>query len=146
MTKQRFRPHLEMLETRYLPSTVTNLADSDPGSLRDAIATTEPGGIVDFQPDLAGTIILTSGELAINKDLTIAGPGAGIITVAGDNARMFNIAQNFTVDISGLSIGSFYHHGDDGNILNAGNLVVSDAIISHGYAAFSHGAGIFNSG
>src|SRR6516162_2566653 len=77
---------LELLETRCLPSTVTNLSDHDPGSLRDAIATSPNGGTVDFQPGLSGTIVLTTGELAISKDLTIEGPGANVITVSGNHA------------------------------------------------------------
>jgi predicted outer membrane repeat protein len=83
---------------------VTNLSDHDPGSLRDAITKTPSGGTVDFQPGLTGTIVLTSGELAISKDLTIEGPGADGITVSGNHAcRVFDVA-NFTVAISGLTI------------------------------------------
>jgi hypothetical protein len=67
---------LELLEGRCVPSTVTNLADAGPGSLRDAIAMTPSGGTVDFQAGLSGTITLTTGELDINKDLTIDGPYA----------------------------------------------------------------------
>ena len=102
--RRRSRLCLELLEARCLPSTVTNLSDHDPGSLRDAIATTPDGGTVDFQAGLTGTIILTSGELAINENLTIEGPGASVITVSGNKAsRVFAIA-NFTVAISGLTI------------------------------------------
>src|SRR6516162_3385348 len=101
---RRSRLHLETLEGRCLPSTVTNLSDHDPGSLRDAITKTPSGGTVDFQPGLTGTIVLTSGELAISKDLTIEGPGADGITVSGNHAcRVFDVA-NFTVAISGLTI------------------------------------------
>src|SRR6516165_3312670 len=99
----RSRPCLELLESRCLPSTVTNLSDHDPGSLRDAIATSPDGGTVDFQPGLTGTIVLTTGELAINKDLTIEGPGADVITVSGNKAsRVFNIGK--TVAILRLTI------------------------------------------
>src|SRR5438309_10133958 len=82
---RRGRPSLESLESRCLPSTVTNLTDHDPGSLRDALATTPQGGIVDFQPGLSGTITLTSATLALTQDLTIAGLGAGLITVSGNH-------------------------------------------------------------
>jgi len=72
----RCQPRLELLEGRCLPSTVTNLNDAGAGSLRQAIIDTPSGGTVDFQDGLTGTITLPSGELLINKDLTIAGPGA----------------------------------------------------------------------
>src|SRR6516164_4234442 len=87
-----YRPHLENLESRELPSTVTNLNDTGSGSLRQAILDTPASGTVDFQPGLSGTITLTSDELLIDKDLNIAGPGAGVITVSGDNAsRVFEL-------------------------------------------------------
>src|SRR5512142_1600009 len=73
----RRRPCLEGLEGCCLLSTVTSLDDAGPGSLREAIALTPAGGTVDFQPGLSGTITLTSGELAITKDLNLVGPGAG---------------------------------------------------------------------
>src|SRR5262245_6909968 len=90
--RPRFLPRLEVLEGRCVPSTVTNLNDAGPGSLRDAIALTPPGGTVDFQPGLTGTIVLRTGELAVAKDLTIAGPAAAVLTVSGNYAsRVFNI-------------------------------------------------------
>ena len=89
---RRCRPRLEVLEDRCVPTTVMNLLDSGSGSLRQAILDTPAGGTVDFQPGLSGTITLTSGELAIGNDLTIAGPGADIITVSGNHAsRVFDI-------------------------------------------------------
>src|SRR5262245_59608038 len=92
---------LEALEGRLVPTTVTNLNDAGAGSLRQAILDTDSGGAVDFQPGLSGTITLTTGELAIGKDLTLAGPGASVLTVSGNHAsRVFDIAASFMVDIS----------------------------------------------
>src|SRR5262245_48583031 len=83
--KPTFVPRLEILEGRSLPSTfsVLNLADSGPGSLRDAIAAAEanPGpDQIDFGHNVKGTITLTSGQLTITSDLTINGPGADQLT------------------------------------------------------------------
>src|SRR6516225_4851282 len=101
----RTRPHIEAFEDRCVPTTVTNLTDHDPGSLRDAIATTPSGGTVDFQSGLTGTITLTSGELAISHNLTITGPGAGIITVSGNNAsRVLEVLPGVTAALSGLTV------------------------------------------
>jgi hypothetical protein len=151
--RRRSRLRLETLEGRCLPSTVSNLSDHDPGSLRDAIATTPAGGTVDFQAGLSGTITLTSGELAINKDLTIAGPGANVITVSGNSAsRVFEIAATYTVGISGLTIadGSVVNGDNGGGILNSGTLTVSASTISNnsamGIFLNGLGGGIYNSG
>src|SRR5262245_54296020 len=77
--KSRSRPGLECLERRAVPSTltVTNLSDSGAGSLRGQIAAAASGDTIVFDGSLRGTISLTSGELAISRNLTIQGPGAG---------------------------------------------------------------------
>ncbi|PYJ59736.1 MAG: hypothetical protein DME24_11985, partial [Verrucomicrobia bacterium] len=51
---------------------VTTTDDSGPGSLREAIATAAPGETVTFA--VSGVIALSSGELVITTNLTIAGP------------------------------------------------------------------------
>ena len=82
--------------------TVTNLNDDGPGSLRDAIANTPQGRTVDFS--VTGVIELAS-ELVIDKDITILGPGAGQLTVSGDNTtRIFNITGGINIKISHITI------------------------------------------
>src|SRR5690349_21903848 len=69
--------------------TVVNTNDSGTGSLRQAIIEANgaagPDDIV-FAPTLQGTIVLTSGQLMVTDSLTIAGPGAGKISVSGNGA------------------------------------------------------------
>jgi hypothetical protein len=56
---------------------VLNNLDSGAGSLRAEIAAARSKDTIVFAPSLKGqTITLTSGELLIDKDLTIAGPEA----------------------------------------------------------------------
>jgi hypothetical protein len=135
-----------MLEGRCLPSTVTNLNDAGPGSLRDAIALTPAGGTVDFQAGLTGTIVLTTGQLTIDNDLTIAGPGADVLTVSGNHAsRVFNIGTALTVAISGIAVANGETNADGGGILNAGTLTVTNSTLS-GNAAEDVGGAISNAG
>src|SRR6516165_5728506 len=91
----RFRPALEMLEDRCVPSTltVTNTLDSGAGSLRAEIRAAHDGYTIVFAPSLVGqTITLTSGELLIDHGVTMTGPGAGNLTVSGNNvSRVFEV-------------------------------------------------------
>ena len=82
---------------------VTNTNDSGPGSLRDALAVANDGDTIDAT-GVSGTILLTSGELQINHNVTINGPGAGNLAVNGNaTSRVFeNFASNVT--ISGFTV------------------------------------------
>jgi parallel beta-helix repeat protein len=145
-----------VLEGRCLPSTVTNLNDAGAGSLRQAILDTPAGGTVDFQPGLSGTITLTSGELLIDKDLTISGPGADVLTVSGNNAsRVFEVATSTTVNISGLTIANGFLGVDlaeGAGILNSGTLTITSSVLTGNSVAYSSasayvfGGAIYNSG
>jgi hypothetical protein len=143
--RPRGRLHLEVLEGRCLPSTVTNLNDSGPGSLRDALATTPAGGTVSFQPGLSGSIALTTGQLEVSHDLTIAGPGAGAITVSGSHtSRVFHIPIAATATISGLAVTNG-QASDGGGISVDGALNLSRCVLS-GNTASGSGGGLFSSG
>src|SRR5246127_4858651 len=73
--------------------TVTNTNDSGPGSLRQALVDSHDGDTINFDPALNGqTILLTTAELAIAKNVTISGPGANLLAVSRDqNAPGFRI-------------------------------------------------------
>src|SRR5262252_5385068 len=118
-----------------LPATiivVTNTNDSGPGSLRDALAIANDGDTIDAS-GVSGTILLTSGELQINRNLTINGPGAGSLAVSG-NATL-RVFENFAaaVTISGLTIMNGNSPDQDGGgILNHGGLtLLSSSIVSN---------------
>jgi hypothetical protein len=151
--RSRRRLTLELLEGRCLPSTVTNLDDAGDGSLRQALLDTPAGGVVEFQAGLTGTINLTSGELVINNDVTIAGPGADLLNVSGNHrGRVFDIPAPVHVDISGLTIsnGQVAAGVNGGGIYNVGRLTVADCTLSGNTTPAvvdgGSGGGIFNAG
>ncbi|MEY2482408.1 MAG: hypothetical protein QOK24_936 [Verrucomicrobiota bacterium] len=121
---------------------VTNNADSGSGSLRQAIADACTGGTVIFDDSqVVSPITLTTAELLINKNLTITGPGANVLTVkrsaAGmtPNFRIFEIASGANVTISGLTISNgaiagVGNTGSGGGILNFGTLAVDGLVVS----------------
>ena len=124
--------------------TVTNINDSGPGSFRQAVLnanTTGGSNTIGFQSGLTGTIILTGGQLTINNNLTIQGPGAGSLAISGNRAsRIFSIASGVTVAISGLSLLNGYDASFGGAISNAGNLTIANSTLAN------NAAGTTNSG
>jgi hypothetical protein len=122
---------------------VTNTNDSGPGSLRDALAVANDGDTINFDSSLKGqTITLTSGELNVDKDVTISGPGANNLTVDGNaQSRVFYVNPGTIVAISGLTITNGYTN-DGGGIWNDGALMLSDCTVSDNSAEY--GGGILN--
>ncbi|MEG4304889.1 DUF4347 domain-containing protein [Microcoleus sp. D3_18a_C4] len=77
--------------------TVTNNNDSGPGSLRSAIASAATGDTIQFASTLASqTITLTSGQLVINKNLTIDASAAINLTISGNNASRVMLTEGST--------------------------------------------------
>jgi predicted outer membrane repeat protein len=124
-TAARFRPQLETLEGRWVPTTlhVTTTFDSGytgDGSLRGEIAQAQKGDIIDFTIPTTDrgynastgtwTITLTQGELQISKSLSIQGPGASQLAISGGShyfygSRIFEVdGSTTTVNLSGLSL------------------------------------------
>jgi hypothetical protein len=122
--------------------TVKNGNDSGPGSLRQAIIDASPGDTINFAPSVT-TVTLTSGELVIDKNVTIAGPGANRLTVTTNppdfvSFRVFNISSSTaTVSISGITISNgFTQEGPGGGgILNAGVLTLTGCTISGNFVS-----------
>jgi hypothetical protein len=86
--------------------TVTNLNDSGAGSFRQAIEASEatPGdGVISFTSGLSGTIILASDLPVITQNLTIIGPGIGIILSGNNSWKMFNVINNAQLTISQMT-------------------------------------------
>src|SRR5262245_34379656 len=77
VARRTFRPTLEALEDRWVPSTLTVTTTADggavPGSLRTEIKAAKSGDTINFAPSLFNngpqTITLTKGELLINNNL-----------------------------------------------------------------------------
>ncbi|MDT8408136.1 MAG: choice-of-anchor Q domain-containing protein [Wenzhouxiangellaceae bacterium] len=134
--------------------TVTNLENGGDGSLRHAIGIAAPGDTIEFQPGLAGTIVLQSALPLLDQNIRIIGPGPATISVSGNAEqpeqppiRVFEIESGAEVEISGLTITNGRGDFGGGGISNRGRLTLSDCIVSNNAAeAFSAGGGIDNFG
>jgi len=126
---------------------VTTTADSGPGSLRDAISNAAPGETITFSG--VGTITLTSGELLIDKDLIISGPGPGSLVIQRSTAsgtpdfRIFH-ASSANVIISGLTVSNGRDDFGGGGIYNDFDLTLNDCDVTGNFAAA--GGGMENDG
>lgn len=85
---------------------VTSIMDSGPGSLREILANADAESTVTFDPSLKGqTLVLTSGALVIQKNLTLLGLGASSFTIQGNgSSRLFTFAAGTTNTLSGLTL------------------------------------------
>jgi LPXTG-site transpeptidase (sortase) family protein len=115
--------------------TVNNNFDSGAGSLRQAVTDAVSGDTITFNPSLAGqTILLTSGEISIDKSLTIDGSSLGSqVTISGNTAsRIFNIGEaSLALDSLKLINGKADHGGA---ILNNGTLFITNSTFSNNTA------------
>jgi hypothetical protein len=141
---------LNATSARAATITVTNGNDSGPGSLRQAVLNASSGDTINFAPSVTN-VTLTSGELVIDKNLIITGPGANRLTVqvgTAINARVFNITSStVTVSISGITISNGHAEYDSGGgILNAGALTLTDCTISDNFAGNFAGIPIVGGG
>src|SRR6476469_2405795 len=129
--------------------TVTNTNDSGPGSLRQALADANNGDTINFA--VTGAIALTTGELLVNKSLTISGPGAGVLAVDGNATyRVFHVAPSKAVIISDLAITNGNPNTqpvpDGGGIYNDHATLTPNNCTVNNNAAFRDGGGVHNAG
>jgi len=136
---------------------VTNLADSGPGSLRQAVldSDTAANGLPDtitFAPGLAGTITLTTGELAHTDALTINGPGADKLAISGNGAsRIFNHESGpvgYWLILNGLTLRDALAPGDGGAIRMGDEILILNncAFVNNATATGAGGAIAFVGG
>jgi len=140
--------------------TVNTLVDENNGigvgagnSLREVVFAAPAGETIDFS--VTGTINLTLGEILINKNLTILGPGANLLTIDasgsdptpavnnGDGSRIFHVDDGgsglIDVIISGLTLTGGDSSGRGGAIFSFENLAIGACTLT-GNAAVDGGA------
>ncbi len=120
---------------------VINLNDNGPGSLREAISTTTDGDVIKLL--IAGKMILTGGELVIDKNIVIRGPESDILEISGSgSSRVFNVSGSDVV-IENIGITNGFTAGSGGGILNTGGLTLRRVVATMN-AADEFGGGLMN--
>ena len=130
--------------------TVTNLADSGAGTLRDRIATASPGDTINF--GVVGKVTLSS-QLTISKNLRIDGLGVFFTQLSGNNStRIFNITAGMATINSMLvsdgrvvgTNGALGQHGE--NVSGGGILISNGATLGMSAVIISNNAAIGGQG
>jgi hypothetical protein len=139
--------HVDIGAVEVNPNTiVTTATDNVAGSLRNVIAGVLPNDLVSFAPNLSGqTILLTSGQITLNNNVTIDGSAlAKGIVISGNHAgRIFNVSGG-TVVLNSLTIVNGNDNGlSGGGINNQGTLTINNSTLA-GNTATVFGGGIEN--
>jgi hypothetical protein len=115
-------------------------------SLRGANSIVNDGDTITFSSlfDTAQTITLGGTQIDIVDSVTIAGPGAKLLTISGNGAsRIFTTAVGKTVSMGGLTLSGGFSTSSGGAIQNEAALTITACAIS-GNTALSFGGGIRN--
>lgn len=135
----------------FAPDLVTTTSDGGVGSLRQIVATTVSGSVITFANALSGSnIVLTSGEVLLDRNLTIDGSGlTNGIRIDGNNAsRILTVNSGVIVSLvnltfaNGNGVGSF-EMNRGGAIYNLGTLTLTRCTVAHNSVGVDGGA-IFN--
>lgn len=144
------------------PIVLNNLNDGA-GSLRRAVFEACPdstitfgngsgGGGTNFTDAVPDTITLTTGQIVIDKDLTIEGPGAGLLTVSGNNAsRIFFVTgpgAAATIEMmtvaDGRTTGAAVAASGAGISNDQASLTLNDMVIRNNTSVTGFGGGLYN--
>ena len=157
ITISRNRPSIE--PGMILVSTTVDESDGDYTlgdlSLRGsvAIAATQSGpDTIQFAPSLFGsgaaTITLGSaGQLLLGSEVTIAGPGANLLTInrSGTTGRIFQVNSGVTATISDVKLSGGNGVAQGGAIYVDGTLHLESSVVQ-GNSSTSNGGGLFVNG
>ncbi len=84
---------------------VTNINDSGPGSLREAVANPCDTAFVEFHPSLDGYIIFLLSPIDVKVHAYIYGRGTQNTIISGNSiTRIFNVWSSDTLDLSNLTL------------------------------------------
>ena len=165
--RRALRPSLMALEDRCVPSTLTVTSSADDvtqnHTLRYAVAHAQSGDTIQITAAVKGPIVLTHGDLVLNKDVTVLSVPSRTATISGGGtSRVFEIPAGAHVTLTNLEFtggvgladnpaGNAGYDGQAGAVLNLGTVVVNSCTFdgnsaTYGGALNNQGNGTVNGG
>ncbi|HUR09718.1 MAG TPA: hypothetical protein VM012_00010 [Flavitalea sp.] len=113
---------------------VQNTNDTGDGSLRKVINSACDGAFISFTLPSMSQITLTSGEITIDKNLTLSGPGINQLIISGNNnSRIFNLLPGRSLRIENLSLKNTAALSNGGALLVKGNLTLKNVLLENNF-------------
>ena len=132
-----------LLDTAAPPAGVTTLRSAIAAANADNNTDPAHSDVINFS--VAGTIALGSELPPITGRLLVQGPGAGNLTLLGQNQSaghtILTVNSPAVAVVSGLTLDGNRNYNNGITVGAGGSLTVSDAVIQHGFAS-SDGGGI----
>ena len=130
-------------------SVVTSLDATGPGTLWDAVQSAPDGGVITFDPKLAGSIKLNS-TLIVSRDLTIVGPSDNGIEISGNSfhSSIVRVDPLYVLRLRHMTVNGGMN---DQGIANAGELHLDSCTVMQCFSDTLNqqrfpGGGVFNTG
>jgi hypothetical protein len=110
---------------------VQNCLDHGPGSLRQAVIDDTTGEPIDLTQLTCSQITLTTGQINVQRELQIEGPGAALLTIDGAGLdRVFNQNSTQALFLYGMTIQNGYANSLGGGcVYSAGALALKDTVV-----------------
>ncbi len=126
---------------------VTSVADSGPGTLRDAVSNSMNAAIITFAPGLSGqTIVLTNGQIELSNSITInaAALANGMRIDGNGQSRIFQVDGGTFAELNSLTLTNGGGVTFGGGIHNSGTLILDNCSLVNNNARGADGASFAN--
>jgi len=116
------------------PGVVNSTNDIGVGTLRQMISCAADGDTISFMLPPLSEITLLTGDIVIDKNLTLIGPGINDLVISGNNSsRIFHLLPNKTLRLENLSLKNGASMFQGGAILNKGNLILQQIVLQNNF-------------
>lgn len=114
---------------------VTNANDNGAGSFRYLVDCAESGSTITFDISLTDqTITLTSGEIDIDKVLTVAGLGVADLVISGNNSSpVFHVLPGFDLTLKDIALKNASAPVNGGAIFAEGKITLQNVMLQNNF-------------